>query len=99
MDPMAIRETARQHSADAGSEDERGGRDDRRDDRESAGASDAEAEQDDVAGHVRREHVAEAEVADGVDGPGRKGQRQQSQRQGMAEVRGGLLGEGRRWCD
>ena len=76
---MPVGEPARHRAPYAGSDEKRGHRDDRRDDGESAGTSDAEAEQDDVAGHVRGEHVAEAEVADGIDGARREGQRKQGE--------------------
>jgi hypothetical protein len=36
----------------------------------------ADAEEDDVAGHVSHEDMPEAEVAEGVDEPGHRGQYQ-----------------------
>ena len=61
----------------------------RRDDRESAAAGDAEAEEDDVPGHVRREDTAESEVADGVDDARGEGQHQERPGQRMLDAASG----------
>jgi hypothetical protein len=52
--------------------------------RQSAAAGDPETEQNDVSGHVRREHPAEREIADGVDKARRERQHQQRAGQWMA---------------
>src|SRR5881227_3528037 len=59
------------------------------DDREPSPASDTEAEENDVPGHVRREHVAQSEVADGVDDAGGEGQHQQRPGPWMLDAAGG----------
>jgi len=45
-------------------------RDQRRGNRQVLRARDRKAEKDDVAGHVRDEHVTERQIAHGVDEPG-----------------------------
>jgi hypothetical protein len=50
-------------------------------DRDAAGSGDPEAEEDDVAGHVRDEDVAELQVARCVDESGYHGQREQQRRE------------------
>ena len=92
---MSVGEPAGQHAADACSEDEGCHGDNRNEDRESAGVSDSEAALDHVAGHGGGEDVSEAEIADGIDDPGREGQSEQDERQRMAEVRPRLLVEHR----
>jgi hypothetical protein len=71
---MAVSRPPCEDAAAAGAEEKRAERDQRRDDWEPAAAGDAKAEEDDVPGHVRREHVAEPEVADGIDETGGEGE-------------------------
>ena len=68
--------------------DVRAERGERRRDRQRGAAGDAEAEQDDVAGHVRGEDAPEPEEAHGVDDPRRERENEQRLRQRMPEARG-----------
>ncbi len=56
---------------------------------EAAGAGDREAEEDDVAGHVRDEHVAELEVADGIDETGEERECHRHRHEWRVSVAGG----------
>ena len=75
----------RQCAGRAGTDEERDEGDDWRDDRQARATSDAEAEEDDVAGHVRREDMAQTQIADRVDEARREGEREQRSGQGMAQ--------------
>ena len=86
---MAVSHPVREDTAAACSHEEGAQRNQRCDDREPSPASDTEAEENDVPGHVRREHVAESEVADGVDDAGGEGQHQQRPGQWMLDAAGG----------
>jgi hypothetical protein len=64
-----------QPAARRGSHEERAERDHRGDRRQALRARERKAEEHDVAGHVRDEHVAELQVARGVDEAGDERQR------------------------
>jgi hypothetical protein len=69
-------------SGHGGTEEEAGKREQRGGQREAGGDGEGEADEDDVAGHVRDEHPAEGQDADGVDDAGRNGQHEQQRRYG-----------------
>lgn len=58
-----------------------------------AAAGDPESQQDDVAGHIRREHMPEAEIAGGVDDARGEGQHEQGPGQRVLQGGGAHLGE------
>ena len=77
---------------------ESGERDRGREHGQTPGVGQAETKQDDVAGHVGREHMAETEIAGGVDQAGGERERQQDRRQGSIG-RGRGLGGARSFPD
>lgn len=62
-------------------EHEAADREDRGPGREPGSAGKRETEEDDVAGHVCNEHVAEQEITEGVDKPGHNSEQQEDRRQ------------------
>ena len=91
---VALAQPAAQDPSGADAQREGHHRHDRGQDREVAGAGNAEGQQHHVAGHVRRENVTKAEVTDSVHRARREGERKQRQRQRMPEVGRRLFGQG-----
>ena len=74
---MAVRHARTQYAPCAGAHEERSERDERCDDRQTAAASNSEAEKNDIPGHVRRENMAEPEIAGRVHQSRRECQNQE----------------------
>jgi ATP/maltotriose-dependent transcriptional regulator MalT len=82
MRRVAVSDPLGEDAPEAGAHEEGHERDQRRDDRKPTAAGDAEAQQDDVPGHVGGKDPTQSQVADGVDQAGRE--RQHEEREAAA---------------